>query len=276
MALHARPEGPSRTRLTHGPKVHRRNVDPAKNFEHPHRVGIVFVVRRTLATVLLGLCANTAAAGPIVVLDPGHGGSNGGATGPAAREKFLTLSIANQVADRLRAHGIETRLTRTGDVTMTLRQRVSVAMRADADVFVSIHANASVSRSQRGYETFVLTPRGVDVDGRALRSTVTTPRAGVDPAIGLVLDDVERGAVQWEAADLAARIQHNLRVRRGRDGDRGVRQDAHHVLLGATMPAVLVEVGFIDHPIEGREIARPKVQSKIADAIALAIEDQVK
>jgi N-acetylmuramoyl-L-alanine amidase len=54
-----------------------------------------------------------------------------------------------------------------------------------------------------------------------------------------------------------------------------VRQDAHHVLLGATMPAVLVEVGFIDHPIEGKDLAQPAVQSQLADAIAEAIEDQL-
>src|SRR5205823_10875695 len=107
-----------------------------------------------------------------------------------------------------------------------------------------------------------------DVDGRALRSDTTTPRPGVAPDIALVLDDVERGASQWEAADLAARMQRALRDRRGDEGDRGVRQDAQHVLLGATMPAVLVEVGFIDHPVEGRQLAESAVQAQLADAIA--------
>lgn len=212
-----------------------------------------------------------------VVLDPGHGGSNAGATGPGGREKHLTFTVANLVADRLRAKGIDTRLTRTADVTRTLRQRVELADRADADVFVSIHANASPTRTQRGYETFVLTAKGVDVDARALRADTAPPRAGVDADVSLILDDVERGAVQWEAADLAARIQRNLRDKRGgeKTNDRGVRQDAHHVLLGAVMPAVLVEVGFIDHPIEGKDLALPAVQAQLADAIAEAIEDQL-
>jgi N-acetylmuramoyl-L-alanine amidase len=121
----------------------------------------------------------------------------------------------------------------------------------------------------------VLSTRGVDIDGRALRSDLAAPRPGVDPEIGLLLDDVERGAVQWEAADLASRIQRAIRDRRGALGDRGVRQDAHHVLLGATMPAVLVEVGFVDHPVEGKELAQPAVQSQLAEAIATAIEDQL-
>ncbi|HEY5922646.1 MAG TPA: N-acetylmuramoyl-L-alanine amidase [Kofleriaceae bacterium] len=233
---------------------------------------------------LLALCAAVSVAAtaqaspkpPVVVLDPGHGGSNPGAQGLAGlREKQLTLTLANLVATRLREHGITVTLTRTTDRTLTLRQRVELADQIPADLFISIHANASAARTQRGFETFVLTAKGVDVDARALRSGTTTPRPGVDPDIALVLDDVERGASQWESAELAARMQKSLRERRGADGDRGVRQDAHHVLLGATMPAVLVEVGFIDHPIEGKQLADATVQAAIAAAIAEAIEDQL-
>jgi N-acetylmuramoyl-L-alanine amidase len=191
------------------------------------------------------------------------------------REKSLTLSLANLVAARLRERGITVVLTRSGDATLTLRQRVEIANRVPADVFVSIHANASPTRTQRGYETYLLTANAVDVDARALRSDAATPRAGIDPEIALVLDDVERGAAQWESAELAARMQRALRARRGAEGDRGVRQEAHHVLLGATMPAVLVEVGFIDHPIEGKELATAAAQADIAAAIAEAIEDQL-
>jgi N-acetylmuramoyl-L-alanine amidase len=213
---------------------------------------------------------------PVVMLDPGHGGSNLGASGVTGlHEKQLSLILATRVADRLRGRGITVQLTRTADRTLTLRQRVAIADRIPVDLFVSIHANASPTRTQRGYETYVLTAQGVDIDGRALRSDTTTPRPGVDPDAALILDDVERGASQWEAAELAVRVQHALRDRRGSDGDRGVRQDAHHVLLGATMPAVLVEVGFIDHPIEGRQLADPAVQSQLAEAITDAIADQL-
>ncbi|MEO8704572.1 MAG: N-acetylmuramoyl-L-alanine amidase [Kofleriaceae bacterium] len=210
-----------------------------------------------------------------VVIDPGHGGSNPGTRGAGLHEKQLTLAISNLVAERLRARGITVVLTRADDRTLTLRQRVAIADRTPADIFVSIHANASPERIQRGYETFVLTARGIDIDGRALRSDTVTPRSHVDPDIALVLDDVERGAAQWEAADLASRVQRNLRDRRGAAGDRGVRQDAHHVLLGATMPAILVEVGFLDHPLEGRELAQPATQTKLADAIADAVIEQL-
>jgi N-acetylmuramoyl-L-alanine amidase len=128
---------------------------------------------------------------------------------------------------------------------------------------------------QRGFETFVLTASGVDVDGRALRSETGASRPGLDAATALVLDDVERGACQWESAELAAAVQRELRAVRGDAGDRGVRQDAHHVLLGATMPAVLVEIGFLDHPIEGQELLRPAVQAEIAAALTRAIASQL-
>ena len=243
------------------------------------------------AVLLAALATTTATASPtkrIVVLDPGHGGSNAGTHGlgnvPQGRaraadvlhEKQLTLIVANQVAERLRTKGIAVELTRTGDRTLTLRQRVARADELAADLFVSIHANASPTRTQRGFETFVLTPRGVQVDSRALRGDTHTPRPGVDAEIGAVLDDVERGSTQWESADLAARMQRSLRETRGAANDRGVRQDAHHVLLGATMPAVLVEVGFLDHPIEGKQLAEPATQAQIADAIAAAIIEQLE
>lgn len=252
----------------------------------------------------------------VVVLDPGHGGSNAGAKGAVtgAYEKALTLELAKRVASRLHHRRIDARLTRTDDRTLTLRQRVDHANELAAELFVSIHANASADRVQRGFETFVLTAQGIDVDGRALRSCRATPRdvrrstkaasgvstiasaettpacssvvpralsrtasatTAIDDETALILDDVERGASQWEAAELAVRVQRSLRATRGKAGDRGVRQDAHHVLLGATMPAVLVEVGFIDHPIEGKQLLDTAVQDELAAAIADAIEEQL-
>lgn len=225
-----------------------------------------------LVTAALATSVASADARPLVVIDPGHGGSNTGATGATGIfEKQLTLAIARAVRDELVAAGVDVVLTRERDATLTLRQRVAAANRRGADLFISVHGNASPGRVQRGFETFVLTAAGVDIDGRALRSETGTPRAGVDAETALVLDDIERGACQWEAAELAAAVQRELRAVRGDAGDRGVRQDAHHVLLGATMPAVLVEVGFIDHPIEGHELARPETQTAIAHALTKAI-----
>jgi N-acetylmuramoyl-L-alanine amidase len=251
-----------------------RQSKPVKNWR---RREALWDARRVKLAALLSLAlAGTASAAPLVVLDPGHGGSNLGALGAAGiHEKELTLQLALQVATRLREHGIEVRLTRTDDRTLTLRQRVEVADQLPADLFVSIHANASPARSQRGYETWILSAKGIDIESRALRGDTATRRPGVDSDVGHVLDDVERGISQWRAAELAARIQAALRDVRGPDGDRGVRQGAPDVLLGASMPAVLVEVGFIDHPVEGRELVEPHVQAQIADAVASAIEAEL-
>lgn len=226
------------------------------------------------ALVAAGIGVATAAPRKLVVLDPGHGGSNPGAQGavPTLREKHLTLAIATAVAAHLRQQGIDVELTRTSDRTLTLRQRAEIANRLSADLFISIHANASLSRTQRGYETYVLTTKGLDIDARALRGSTATFRPGADPEIALILDDIERGAAHGEAVELADRIQRALRTQRGSEGDRGVRQDSEHVLLGATMPAVLVELGFIDHPIEGRELADPAVQAQLAGTLSRAIE----
>lgn len=213
---------------------------------------------------------------PLVVLDPGHGGSNPGGQNQITglREKDMTLDLARLVRTRLVAAGIDVVLTRDDDRTLTLRQRMLVANAINADLLLSIHTNASPTRTQRGFETYVLTPAGIDIDGRAIRRDAATARVDVPADIGPILDDIERGSAQWDAAEFAADMQEQLEIIRGVEGNRGVRQDAQHVLLGASMPAALVEVGFLDHPIEGRELAEPATRIKLADAISHAVAMQ--
>jgi N-acetylmuramoyl-L-alanine amidase len=215
---------------------------------------------------------------PLVVIDPGHGGSNSGGKNQITglQEKDVTLDVALRLQKQLLVEGIDVVLTRHDDRTMTLRQRMLVANDVNADLLLSIHTNASPTRTQRGFETYVLTANAVDVDGRALRRDATTNRPGVAADVAILLDDIERGSAQWDAAELAADMQEQLETVRGHDGNRGVRQDAQHVLLGATMPAALVEIGFLDHPVEGRELADDAVRSKIVDAMTKAIVAQFR
>jgi len=214
-----------------------------------------------------------AESGPLVVIDPGHGGTNSGAPGVehSVFEKSLTLEIARDVRRRLRAKGVRVVLTRDKDEYLTLRQRVAYANKVRADVFVSIHLNASPAHSQSGYETYILTPRALDVDARALRLGEGPVRYGLDKETSLVVDDLERGLSLPRAARVAGAIQKALRGVRGEAGDRGVRQDSMHVLLGANMPAVLVEVGFVDHPVEGRELMQHKTRARLSAALTRAI-----
>ncbi len=213
----------------------------------------------------------------LIVIDPGHGGANTGAPAVAGGyEKQQTLVMAREIERKLSARGFRVVLTRDRDEYLTLRQRVRIANALGADLLVSIHLNASQSHGQRGYETFILSPDALDVDTRALRHGDGAPHLGVDRKTAVLLDDIEQGLAVPAAAEVATAIQSELRKVRGADGDRGVRQESMHVLLGATMPAVLVEAGFIDHPREGRELVEPEVRdavtSAIADGIASALE----
>jgi N-acetylmuramoyl-L-alanine amidase len=210
----------------------------------------------------------------LVVLDPGHGGSNTGGRSAVSGvyEKHLTLLLARAVSERLASRGVEVRLTREIDEYLSLRERVERANQLRADLFISIHTNASNAHSQRGFETWILTPQALDIDARALRTSAAPAwYPGADMETALMLDDVERGLSQDGSASLAAAINSELAGRRGRERDRGVRQSSMDVLLGASMPAALVEVGFIDHPIEGQELLEPEVQATIADALAAGI-----
>jgi N-acetylmuramoyl-L-alanine amidase len=214
---------------------------------------------------------------PLVVIDPGHGGSNTGAIAPEVgiSESQLTLSYARVLVEELEERGIRAVLTRNDNQYLTLRERARRATALQAAVFVSIHANASPTREQRGFETFILSPSSLAVDAPALRDDASA-RPGVKAEVSEILDDVERGLAHRGSARLAVLVQRALAKARPNAVNRGVKQDSMHVLLGATMPAVLVELGFIDHPSEGPELMHPRTRTRLASALADAIETFLK
>jgi N-acetylmuramoyl-L-alanine amidase len=191
-------------------------------------------------------------------------------------EKHLTLKMARLVAGALRRlrPGLRVRLTRDRDRYLTLQQRGVLANRWKADLFVSIHFNASESRSQRGYETFVLAGAAADYEVRRLARQRPAGEATVDgPAADLatILAELRLTAAHRRSGYLARQIQQALATVRGKPHHRGVQQATFDVLLGLRMPGVLVEAGFIDHPVEGPELAHPATQHQIAEAIARGI-----
>jgi len=212
--------------------------------------------------------------GIVIVLDPGHGGSNLGAPGleDGIWEKTFTLELARMLEERLLDAGYQVRLTRRHDKYLTLRQRVQFANQASADLLLSIHANASRDHSQQGYETFLLTPRALDVDARALRVGDGPLRHGIDSKTAEILNDVERGISFQRAATIAKTIQDEMENVRGKEGNRGVKQKSLDVLFGANMPALLVEVGFIDHKNEGQDLQEEKIREQITNALVAAIK----
>lgn len=212
-----------------------------------------------------------------VVIDPGHGGQEVGAKGSAGTlEKDVSLSIARKLrAELVNARGLQVFLTRDGDAEVGLDERTAIANNYKADLFVSIHANASRARGAKGSEVYFLSYQASDDESRwvaqaegAAEPLGEVPR-GSD--LALILWDMAQAEHLEESSALASRIQEELAVVTGSEG-RGVKQAPFRVLVGAAMPAVLVEVAFISNPDEEKLLASDAYQAKIAASLARGIE----
>lgn len=218
---------------------------------------------------------------PIVILDPGHGGPDTGVIGPGGiREKDVALAITMRLADELRERGFEVHVTRTTDTLIALADRPRLANEwkagRPASLFVSLHANAGPP-SARGFETFFLSEartedehRVAELENAAVRfeeSTNGEAMADLDWILANLRNDFYLRA----SHDLAQVIQGHLStVHPG--PDRGVKQAGFRVLVGAVMPAVLVELGFMSNEREASMLDSDAFQrsaaSRLADAIA--------
>ena len=212
-----------------------------------------------------------------VVIDPGHGGENVGAEGEAGTlEKDIALAIARRLrAELVNARGLQVFLTRDRDVEVGLDERTAIANNYKADLFVSVHANASRARGAKGSEVYFLSYQASDDESRwvaqmeGAAEPIAHAPAGSD--LALILWDMAQAEHLEESSALASRIQEELAVVTGSEG-RGVKQAPFRVLVGATMPAVLVEVAFISNPEEERLLASEAYQTKIAASLARGIE----
>ncbi|MGZ3406253.1 MAG: N-acetylmuramoyl-L-alanine amidase family protein [Polyangia bacterium] len=219
-----------------------------------------------MAIAIVLLSGTTAIASPFrVVIDAGHGGSNTGAPGlvAGAYEKRVTLAVARALADELRARGLDVVMTRSSDEYLTLRERVRRANAAEPDCFVSLHTNASGDRSRRGVETWVLARDAAEIEARRAASRERDE-------VRSMLRELELLDAARASAQLARALQSEVVAATGGQ-DRGVRQYGYDVLAGVTAPAVLVEMGFLDHPIEGAALLEPVQQHRIAAALASGI-----
>lgn len=215
----------------------------------------------------------------VIVLDPGHGGEDTGAKGPSGtEEKNITLSVALKVAERLKEKtGYRVLLTRTSDVFIPLEERTAFANRNRADIFVSIHANAAFSRGASGIETFFLSMESTDEDARRVaafeNNSGSLVKTGGDDGGGDLNDillDLVNTSAHHESSRLAEVVHMSLCGATNKE-NRGVKQAPFTVLVGATMPAVLVEVGFISNPYEEKWLSSKTDQTRIADSIAEGI-----
>ena len=212
-----------------------------------------------------------------VVIDPGHGGEDVGAKGPGGTlEKDVTLAIARKLRAALaNSLGLQAFLTRDRDEDIALDERAAVANNYKADLFVSIHANASRSMGAKGSEVYFLTYQATDEESRRMAAqeggifTPGTPAPGSSD-LALILWDMAQAEHLEESSALASRIHEELAGVTGSQG-RGVKQAPFRVLVGAAMPAVLVEAAFISNAEEERLLVSDSYQSKVVAALVRGI-----
>ncbi|OQX49715.1 MAG: N-acetylmuramoyl-L-alanine amidase, partial [Epsilonproteobacteria bacterium 4484_20] len=216
-----------------------------------------------------------------IVIDPGHGGHDTGAFVGGKKEKDLVLQIAKRLEKQLKKRGYLVSMTRRDDRFLKLPQRTRIADKKDAKVFVSIHAN-SVPKKKRnhvqGVETFFLqTTRDAKSQRIAARENKAVLKgAGNKLSKQVIIDSVLNGPkiVQSNklAIDVQRRIMTNLHLYYSGVKDGGVRHAPFWVLVGASRPSILVEVGYISHPRERKRLFTPKYQELIAKGIAEGID----
>jgi N-acetylmuramoyl-L-alanine amidase len=214
-----------------------------------------------------------------IVLDPGHGGHDGGAAGPGGlAEKAVTLDVARRMGALLQEDlGVRVVLTRTRDAFLSLRERTALANRQKADLFVSIHVNAAPAAVATGTETYFLSSEATDNAARqaaAFENRVIAlepgPRGGSRDVLRSILWDLAQSDFQQESSRLAESLQNAL-DRALRLPSRGVKQAPFYVLGGAAMPAVLVEIGFISNREEEERLRDDGYRDRIARALAAGI-----
>lgn len=223
-----------------------------------------------------------------VVIDAGHGDNDPGAVGKLAYEKDIALKIALLTGKYIEENleGVDVVYTRTTDKFLPLWKRTQIANKEKADLFISIHCNAAASRRAYGTETFVL---GMHKSEQSLR-TAQKENASIlyesdydkrynnfDPKSdeSYIIFNLFQSEYREQSIELATKVQYQFRERVGRH-DRGVKEAGYWVLVGATMPAILVETGFISNSAEEKFLVSTKGQEYLASAIYRAVKEYKK
>ena len=218
-----------------------------------------------------------------IVIDPGHGGHDPGAVGPRKLyEKDVVLDIALKLRKILsRDPNLEVYLTRDEDVFVPLEKRTAIANSRNADLFVSIHANASPSREAKGTETYFLNwtndEEAMKVAARENQISLKKMRKmqREQDVLNVMLNDLKRDNKRDESMSLAHSVQETLASSLRKEYpftvNHGVKWAPFYVLFGAQMPSVLVEVSFISNPLEEKLLSRDNYRNILAKSIASGI-----
>jgi len=215
-----------------------------------------------------------------IVIDPGHGGPESGAIGPSGvMEKDLTLTLARMLARSLeRRLPVRAVLTREEDEALSLQARTAIANQNKADLFISLHLNSAFGGKAQGAETYILSSEASDkaaaesaaIENRAGQSDSGSQEADPLYDLQLILWDMSQSHRLSESLQFATLVQEELnqalKLR-----DRGVKQAPFQVLMGAAMPAVLVELGFISNATEETRLQDPAYRSDLVAALVGAV-----
>lgn len=206
-----------------------------------------------------------------VVIDPGHGGHDSGATRSRVYEKDIVLDVSKKLAELLKSRTkLNVIMTRSTDIFIPLPQRTSIANRypADSTLFISIHCNASRSKvGGRGTETYVFDLEATDAEARALASR---ENEGESMDLTMILSRCYHTGTEPYSLDIARRVQRSLTTKLDFD-NRGVRRAPFYVLAGTKMPAILVELAYISNTEEREKLQNNNFRQKIAEALYDAI-----
>lgn len=214
---------------------------------------------------------------PLVFIDAGHGGRDPGASGAESRESTVTLAAALDLKRELERTGrYRVRLTRDSDAYVALSRRVAIAREADADLFISLHADAGADPATRGASVYTLSEQGA---GRAVREFTRSEDwhrslnlPGRDPSVDRILLDMTQRATQNRSAQLARTLLGEL------DGaDHPMLRRSHRdaglaVLLAPDVPAVLLEMGFMTNPEDERMLNDSRARRRLMRAVADGID----
>lgn len=205
-----------------------------------------------------------------IMIDAGHGGKDPGAVGNGIREANVTLDLAKRLGECLRKKGFTVMYTRTGNTFVALEDRTSLANSKKADIFVSIHVNSSTNKKLYGLETYYLDVARSDA-ARVVAARENAVNIGTASDLQFILSDLTRNTKKEESLALSKQVQKACVNKLGRNGfkvrDNGVRSAPFYVLMGARMPAFLIEVGYLSHNNDARLIKNSKYIQSVADGI---------
>ena len=217
-----------------------------------------------------------------IVIDAGHGGKDPGAVGyRGTKEKDIALDVAKRLEKKLAKNmSVKIVMTRDEDIFLRLSERTKIANESNGSLFISIHTNAAEDRRASGFETFLI---GQNKNEAAVRVAARENAVlELEGSTGKKLTDedlikatIAQSAFASKSEQFASLVQKEIK-KRVQSKDRGVKQAGFYVLMGASMPNVLVELGFISNPSEEKKLRSPQYRDQLATAIYRAVEQYQK